>query len=115
MLNKPFRRHGKIEVLVILGHFRFAFLPGEELVTIVGILIGACHAQITGFEFFSHIGKDARLQMLADVPALAFAPDHDGALPLGAGEREIKGRFQILFRVVLMSNNEVHGLNQGLI
>ncbi len=82
---------------------------------VVSILLEACHTQTTRFEFFSDIGKDARFQVLADVLALVFAPEHNGTSPLGTGKREIKGRFQILFRVMLMSNNEVHGFNQGLV
>ena len=115
MLDKAFRRHGEIEALAIFGHFRLALLPGEELVTIVGILLGACHAQITGLEFFRDVGKDAGFQMLTNVPALAFAPDHDGALPLRAGKGEVERRFQILLRIVLMGNDEVHRFDQALI
>src|SRR5207247_9474528 len=96
MLDKAFRCHGKVETLAIFGHFRLAFLPAEELVTVVGILLGTSDAQITALEFFSDRGKDAGFQVLTDVPALAFAPDRDSALPLCAGKREIKGRFQIL-------------------
>ena len=53
--------------------------------------------------------------MLTNTPALAFAPDHHRALPLGAGKGEIDGRFQVLFRIVLVCHDEVHGVDEGLV